>query len=71
MKHARTGANYVILTKKIKLKHEMEPASNLKNLQNVGFEQKHLKKLLRFSFHRNNFLYEKSHSGNHLSGHYW
>ena len=39
MKHARTGANYVILTKGIKLQHEKNPASYLKRMQNVGFEQ--------------------------------
>ena len=39
LKYARTGANYVILTKWIKLKHEKTPASYLKSMQNVGFEQ--------------------------------
>ena len=39
MKHARAGANYVILTKPIKLQHEKNPASYLKSMQNVGFEQ--------------------------------
>ena len=39
MKYARTGANYVILTKQIKLQHEKNPASYLKSMQNVGFEQ--------------------------------
>ena len=39
MKHARTGANYVILTKQITLQHEKNPASYLKSMQNVGFEQ--------------------------------
>ena len=39
MKHARTGANYVILTKRIKVQHEKNPASYLKIMQNVGFEQ--------------------------------
>ena len=40
MKHARAGADYVKLTKQIKLEHEKEPVSNLKSMQNVGFEQK-------------------------------
>ena len=39
MKHARAAANYVILTKWIKLQHEKNPASHLKSMQNVGFEQ--------------------------------
>ena len=39
MKHARTVANYVILTKWIELQHEKNPASYLKSMQNVGFEQ--------------------------------
>ena len=38
MKQAKTGANYVILTKWIKLQ-EINPASYLKSMQNVGFEQ--------------------------------
>ena len=43
MKHAmqpnyRASANYVILTKWIKL-HEKNPASYLKSMQNVGFEK--------------------------------
>ena len=39
MKHARTGVNYVILTKRIKLQHEKNPESYLKSMQNAGFEQ--------------------------------
>ena len=39
MEHAGTGANYVILTKRNKLQHEKNPASYLKIMQNVGFEQ--------------------------------
>ena len=39
MKHARTGANHVILTKRIKLQHDKNLASYLKSMQNVGFEQ--------------------------------
>ena len=38
MKQAKTGANYVILTKWIKLQ-EKNSASYLKSKQNVGFEQ--------------------------------
>ena len=37
MKHARAGANYVILAKRIKLQHEKNLASYLKSMQNVGF----------------------------------
>ena len=36
---AKTGANYVILTKWTKLPQEKNPASYLKSMQNVGFEQ--------------------------------
>ena len=32
MKHARTGADYVILTKQIKLQHEKNPAPYLKSM---------------------------------------
>ena len=39
MKHARTEANYLILTKRVKLKHEKKPVSNLKSIVSVGFEQ--------------------------------
>ena len=39
MKHAGTGANYVLLNKQIKLQHEKNPASYLKSMQNVGFEK--------------------------------
>ena len=39
MKHATTGANYAILTKRIKLQHEKNLESYLKSMQNVGFEQ--------------------------------
>ena len=37
-KHARTGANH-ILTNRIKLQLEKKLVSNLKSMQNVGFEQ--------------------------------
>ena len=39
MEHAKTGANYVILTKRIKLQHEKNAASYFKSMQNVGCEQ--------------------------------
>ena len=39
MKHARADANYLILTKQVKLKHEKKPLSNLKSIVSVGFEQ--------------------------------
>ena len=39
MEHAKTGANYVILTKRIKRQHEKNAASYFKSMQNVGFEQ--------------------------------
>ena len=39
MKHARAGANHIILTKQIKLQLEKKLVSNLKSMQNVGFEQ--------------------------------
>ena len=39
MKHARTDANYAILTKLVKLQHEKKPVSNYKSMQSVGFEQ--------------------------------
>ena len=43
MKHARTDANYVILTKRVKLQHEKNPAFYLKSMQNVVFGQKSTK----------------------------
>ena len=43
MKHATICANYVTLTKQIKLKHEKNPASYLKSMQNAGFEQTFMK----------------------------
>ena len=49
MKHARTGANYVIFTKRIKIQHEKKPASYLKSMQNVD---KYLQNLFRFSLHK-------------------
>ena len=43
MKHARTDANYAILTKQVKLRHEKKPVSNLISMQSVGFEQTYMK----------------------------
>ena len=43
MKHARTDANYDILTKRVKQQHEKKPASNLLSIQSVGFEQTFMK----------------------------
>ena len=48
MKHATTCANYVILTKQIKLQHEKNPASYSKSMQNVGFEQTFMKFIVIF-----------------------
>ena len=39
-KYASPGTNYAILTK---VKHEKKPVSNLKSMQNVGFEQTYTK----------------------------
>ena len=39
MKHARTDANYPILTKWVKQQQEKKPVSNLLNMQSVDFEQ--------------------------------
>ena len=52
MKHAGTGANYVIFTKQIKLQHEKNPASYLKSMQNVALS-KQLRNLLRFLLRKN------------------
>ena len=43
MKHARTDANYFILTKRVKLKHQKKPVSNLKSIKSVSFEQTYTK----------------------------
>ena len=39
MKHASTDANYVILTKRVKLQHDKKLVSNLIIMQSVGFGQ--------------------------------
>ena len=38
MKHARTDANYAILTKQVKLQHETKLALNLLSMKSIGFE---------------------------------
>ena len=43
MKHARTDANYPILTKRPKLQYEKKPVPNLKSIESGGFEQKFTK----------------------------
>ena len=42
MKHARTDANYAILTKRVKLQQN-KPGSNLLSIQSVGLEQTFMK----------------------------
>ena len=54
MKHVRIVANYVILAKRIKLQH----VSNLRSLQNLGFEQTS-KKFIEI-FVPNNFYRKKT-----------
>ena len=39
MRHASTGTNYTILTKRVKVQLEKKPVSNLKRMQILGFEQ--------------------------------
>ena len=43
MEHARTDSYYPILTKRVKLKHENKPVSNLKGIESVSFEQTYTK----------------------------
>ena len=38
-KHAGTGTNYAIITKRDKVQHEKKPVSNLKSMLIVRFEQ--------------------------------
>ena len=38
-KHASTGTNYAILTKRVKVQLEKKPVSNLKSMQTAGFQQ--------------------------------
>ena len=70
MKHARAGANYVILAQRIKLQHEKNLASYLKSMQNVGFQQTSMK-FSEIFLRKNNFLIGKNRIANHLSGYYW
>ena len=46
MKHARRDANYVILTKLVKLQDEKKPVSNLLSMQSAGPEQTFIWNLL-------------------------
>ena len=46
MKHARRDANYVILTKLVKLQDEKKPVSNLLSMQSAGSEQTFIWNLL-------------------------
>ena len=43
MKHAKTGANYAILTKQVKLQHEKKSVSNFKRMQKLRFQQTFMK----------------------------
>ena len=52
MKHARTGANYIILTKQIKLHFEKKLVLNTKSMQNAGFEQTFMKSIEIFVLYR-------------------
>ena len=67
MEHAKTGANYVIPTKRIKLQHENNATSYFKSMQNVGFEQ--TSKFIEILLCKNNFFIGKNRNGNHLCGH--
>ena len=40
MKHESKGTNFAILTKWVKVQHETKPATNLKCMHIVGFEQR-------------------------------
>ena len=55
MKHGSKGTNYAILTKRFKMQHEKKPVSNLKRMQNVGFEQTSTK-FIEILFCKNNFF---------------
>ena len=57
-KHARTGANHIILTKRIKLQLEKKLVSNFKVCKMQAL-CKLLRNLLRFSFCKNNFFIGK------------
>ena len=70
MKHARTDANYPILTKWVRLKNGKKLVSSLKSIKGVALSN-HLRNLLRSSFCMNNFFTRKNHSGNNFIGHHW
>ena len=59
MKHARTDANYDILTNEVKLQHEKKPAMNLISMQSVGFKQTFVKIIDIFNC-KNNFFIGKN-----------
>ena len=39
MKHASTGTNYAILTKRVYVQHEKKPVPNLRSIHSVVFDQ--------------------------------
>ena len=41
--NARTGTNYAVLTKLVKVQHKKKPVLNLKSMQIVAFEQTSMK----------------------------
>ena len=47
MNNASIGTNYVILTKRVKVQQEKNPASNSKCMQSVVFEQTFTKQFLK------------------------
>ena len=58
MKHTRADVNYAILTKQVIQQHEKKPASNLKCMQKVGFEQT-FTKFSEIFIPKEQFLYRK------------
>ena len=66
MKHASTGTNHAILTKRVKLQHQNKPILNLKVIQIVNFE-KTSTKFIEIFIPYNSFI-GKNRKGNHLSG---
>ena len=58
MKHARTDANYPILIKRVKLRHEKKPVSNFKSMKSVGFDQTFMEFIEIFIL-QEQFLYRK------------
>ena len=57
-KHAKTGTNYAILKKQVKLQQEKKPVLNLESIQRVGFEQTFMKFIELFVL-QEKFLYWK------------